>query len=485
MTPLSMSSRRFTVLLVNPNRMQPPIAPIALDYLADTLIERGMEVHLLDLCWAQDWRAAIDEHFDTNQADLIAFSVRNTDDCYFASGQSFIGEYAEMIAHLRQHTSSPIAVGGVGYSLMPEALLRTLGADVGVVGDGELAVAELAVRLRHHGDWTTVPGVVHTEGDGIRCNPPDWLDPAALPPRRRAMADNDRYHREGGQGGFEVTRGCAMKCIYCADPVARGRQVRARSPEQVADEIEALLAQGVDHLHTCDSEFNLLRDHAADVCRAIIARRLGDRVRWYAYCSPRPFDDELAGLMAQAGCVGINFGVDAGDDGQLRRLGRDFTVADLESAAEACWRHGIVIMYDLLIGGPGETPDTVQTTIDTMRRIAPDRVGMSVGVRIYPDTPIAEAVLAGGQPGNDPNLRGSLADNPNLLDPVFYMSAELGDDPIGLVREMVRGDRRFFTGADPETGQDYNYNQNQVLIDAIRAGHRGAYWDILRRLADE
>lgn len=484
MTPVSASSRRFTVLLVNSNRMQPPVAPVALDYLADTLVERGVEVRLLDLCWAEDWRAAVDEYFEAGKADLIAFSLRNTDDCYFASGQSFVDEYREMIAHLRQRTSAPIVVGGVGYSLMPQALLRALEADVGIAGDGELALAELAVRLRHHGDWTTVPGLVHVEGDGVCTNPPDWVDPAALPTHRRALIDNGRYLREGGQGGFETKRGCPMKCIYCADPVARGRQARLRQPQQVADEIETLLAQGVDHLHTCDSEFNLPPDHAAEVCRAMIARGLGERVRWYAYCSPRPFDDELAGLMAQAGCVGIDFGVDSGDDQQLRRLGRDFAVADLESPVEACRRHHIVVMYDLLIGGPGETPETVNTTIETMRRIAPDRVGMSVGVRIYPDTPIAEAVFSRAKPERDPNLRGQVSGNPDLLSPVFYVSAELGDDPIGMVREMVAGDRRFFTSADPETGQDYNYNQNQVLIDAIRAGYRGAYWDILRRLAE-
>ena len=32
---------------------------------------------------------------------------------------------------------------------------------------------------------------------------------------------------------------------------------------------------------------------------------------------------------------------------------------------------------------------------------------------------------------------------------------------------------------------NYNYNDNPELIDAIKRGHRGAYWDILRRVSEE
>lgn len=37
------------VFLVNPNRMRPPVIPIALDYLSSALQGRGFEVDVLDL----------------------------------------------------------------------------------------------------------------------------------------------------------------------------------------------------------------------------------------------------------------------------------------------------------------------------------------------------------------------------------------------------------------------------------------------------
>jgi hypothetical protein len=75
-----------------------------------------------------------------------------------------------------------------------------------------------------------------------------------------------------------------------------------------------------------------------------------------------------------------------------------------------------------------------------------------------------------------------------LFKPTFYISPSLGDDPAGLVAELIGGDKRFFTSGksdqpEPREGPaGYNYNENQPLVEAIRNGARGAYWDILRRL---
>ena len=153
-----------------------------------------------------------------------------------------------------------------------------------------------------------------------------------------------------------------------------------------------MLAQGIDHFHTCDSEFNLPAEHAREVCRAIIDAGLADRIRWYAYCAPKPFDDELAALFQRAGCAGINFGVDSGCDEMLRRLGRHFRTEDLASTAQSCRRHGIPFMFDLLLGGPGETRETLRQTIEFMRRIEPDCVGLAIGMRVYEGTPMAKWV---------------------------------------------------------------------------------------------
>lgn len=274
-----------------------------------------------------------------------------------------------------------------------------------------------------------------------------------------------------------------MSCIYCADPVAKGRQVRCRPPAQVAEEVDSLLKQGVDVLHLCDGEFNIPYDHALAVCREMIRRGLGQRVRWYVYCSPHPFSDELALAMKQAGCVGINFGSDSGCDRMLAALGRSYRRDAIREAVRACKAVGITVMVDLLLGGPGEDEASVRETIEFVRQLDPDRCGAATGVRLYPGTPLADTIRRQGPLSANPNLRGCVKDNDSLLRPMFYFDRRLGDDPGSLVCDIIAGDERFFPPPRIKDATNYNYNDNRVLTDAISRGMRGAYWDILRRLA--
>jgi len=470
------------VLLVNPNRMQPPVGPIGLDYLADTLRVAGYDVHLLDLCFAASCEEAIANYFRQNRPQLIGFSIRNTDDCYFASQECFLGLYREMLAQLRAHSDAPIVLGGVGFSVMPEAILQRCGGHCGVVGDGEAAIVALADRLARGESWFDVPGLVYRDGGRFRRNPPRFgpLDPV---PRTRSLIDNARYLAEGGMGNVETKRGCSEHCIYCADPLAKGRHYRLRPPGAVCDELEALVQQGVDCLHFCDAEFNLPRAHAEAVCNEIIARGLSERLRWYTYAAAQPFDENLATLMRRAGCQGVNFGVDSGSDLVLKHLRRSHTVADLHRTAKACRRQGLTFMFDLLIGGPGETRQTVRETIDLMKEVSPDRVGASVGVRIYPGTTLAAQVEAAGFRNDNPELYGAVTGNEDYAEPVYFLSADLGPEAIDYVRELVAGDQRFFIGGKKEDRlQNYNYNDHSLLLEAISRGARGAYWDILRRI---
>jgi radical SAM superfamily enzyme YgiQ (UPF0313 family) len=290
----------------------------------------------------------------------------------------------------------------------------------------------------------------------------------------RRWVDNTRYFKEGGQAGFETKRGCSSPCIYCADPVAKGNQIRTRLPGAVGNELSSLLEQGIDHLHTCDSEFNLPYEHALEVCREIIRRGLGGRLRWYAYCSPAPFSQELARMMRKAGCVGINFGTDSADAEMLRRLRRDFSPEDIAQTVSWCKETGIAVMLDLLLGSPGESKESLIRTIERMKLMNPERVGVAVGVRVYPGTELARRVKSGvGQEG--------LVGGGKITEPLFFLEPAVAPFIFNLLDELIGRDRRFFFYDPSRPEQNYNYNANQRLAEAIRKGYRGAYWDILRR----
>jgi hypothetical protein len=462
------------VALVNTNLIQPPIAPIGLDYLCDALHAAGHPPGLLDLCWEPDPHAAIARFFSAATYLLVGITLRNTDDCAFASRCSFLPEFVTLVQTIRRHTDAPIVLGGVGFSVMAEEVLALTGADAGLWGEGEFVFPELARRVENREDFRGLPNLLWRHSGTWRRNPPCTWSLDALPPMSRTWVDTPRYFLHGGQAGFETKRGCPARCIYCADLVAKGGEARTRPPAAVADELERLLRQGIDHLHTCDSEFNLPASHAFAVCEELIRRRLGDRLRWYAYCSPTPFSPELARAMRQAGCVGINFGVDSGDAEMLRLLRRAHTPADILQATRCSKDAGIAVMLDLLLGAPGESRASLTRTVELMRQADPDCVGVSLGLRVYPGTALAAQVTS-------PSLHEGLVGGQSPAEPLFFLEPAVAPFASALLDSLIGDDPRFFFFDPARPARNYNYNANQRLQDAIRAGLRGAYWHILRR----
>ncbi len=471
------------VLLINPNQMKPPVAPLALDYLASALGESGFEVDLLDLCFFEHFVPEIERYLSQNSVFAIAITLRNTDDTCFATQDFLVPRLKEMTDCLRIYTSAPLILGGSGFSIMPESILHYCGLDLGIWGEGEYSMPLLVERIVAKEDYRDVPGLVYRSRKGFSRNPPKYLDLKNMPTPERNAVDNRRYFLEGGMGSIEAKRGCSKRCIYCTDPLAKGRRVRCRSPKGVVDEIGTLLKVGINHFHFCDSEFNLPPDHARDVCLEIIRRGFSAKIRWYAYCSPVPFSEELAVLFERAGCAGIDFGVDSANGRMLRTLGRDFAVEEVARTAQLCHRQGIIFMYDLLLGGPGETRDSFRETIETMKRLSPSRVGASLGVRIFPETGLAAMVRKQGPIEQNQNLQGAMDEK--FFAPVFYLSSALGEDAPEYLASLVAGDERFFSNFPDAGNKNYNYNENTLLVQAIRDGYRGAFWDILRRLGEK
>jgi radical SAM superfamily enzyme YgiQ (UPF0313 family) len=475
--------KRETVLLVNPNQMKPPVTPVALDYLAQSLEAKGFEAKVLDLAFSADAESEIRSALRGIDPLLIGVTVRNLDDSYLASQDFCLERTRKIIDLIKSLSGAMLVLGGVGFSIAPEAVLDYCQADWGICGEGEQALPMLARQIAKKGDFRNIPGLVFRDGPGFRRNPKRAFALKDADLGSRKAVDNPRYLREGGMVGFESKRGCGQGCAYCADPIAKGKRVRLRNPILVAEELANLYRQGIDHFHTCDSEFNLPESHAIEVCRAIVRKGLGDKIRWYAYLSPKPFSRELAPWMQKAGCVGIDFGVDHADEDILRTLGRPHGREDIVSLARRARAHGFSLLFDLLLGGPGETRKTIAEAVELMKEASPDRVGISLGLRLYSGTRLFQKVQAKGIRKENPNLHGPLEGNPELLRPVFYLESGLGEDVEDYIDGLIGNDRRFLFGNRKRVDRNYNYNDNSLLAKAIAQGYRGAFWDILRRIS--
>lgn len=458
------------ILLINPNTIQPPVAPLGIEYLSSFLREKGISVEIFDMNIHSEH--TLSETLQTYRPDIAGISLRNIDDSCFVTQESFLERIRELVSRIKRASPKTMVVlGGVGFSLMPSDILAYTKAEIGIYGDGEEGMLNLALYTEGRCTLDNVPNIIN----GNKTGKPSYLSLEDFSPHRGSI-DNRFYFNNGGMVGIETSRGCNRECIYCADPIAKGRKIRLRNPESVVHELEQLLDMGIDHFHTCDCEFNLIREHVVAICRKIIEQGIGKRVHWYAYGVVDGFDEPLAELMKKAGCEGINFGIDHTADEILRFYRRRHRLQDIREAVNACRKAGIRVMLDLLLGSPQESMETLQRVFEDMKSLNPTRVGVSYGIRVYPET---EFYYFLNRSGYQVPL--------NLIMPFFYINPELSKDIDGFICEMVEVNEIFFFNSREHPEKNYNYNANDVLSYAISSErYRGAFWDILyRKYRDE
>ena len=162
------------VVLVNTNRMRPPIAPVGLEYVAEALERDGRAVEIIDLAFADEPATELKSCLSECQPGLVGLSFRNVDDCFWPSGRSFLSELQSLVSEIRTLTDAPIVLGGVGFSIFAEAIVRQTGVEFGILGDGEIALPALLDAVSGNRRFNEVPGLVWRDGEFIRSNPPAW-----------------------------------------------------------------------------------------------------------------------------------------------------------------------------------------------------------------------------------------------------------------------------------------------------------------------
>lgn len=398
------------VLFINPNPYRPAVPPVGLEYVAEATREAGHAVVMFDTV-VEDV-ASLPARVRSERPDVIGITLRNLDTGNFFNNQSFVTPAADLIASLRTYFSGPIVVGGAGFTLLPVALLETLGADLGVVGEGETVFPALLANLSTP---QLVPNVVYRGADGrARATERRFEWKPTIKPRRDLIDHRAYYDRFGGFknhtiANVQTARGCDRFCSYCAEPRVIGRNLIAREPDEVVDEVERIVAKGItDRFFFVDSEFNVSPAHATAVCEALLRR--GVQINWAAYLIPDHVDRELVTLMARAGCRQMFWTMESASDTVLKSLAKSHRAADVVRVGRLCGELGLDPIILLMFGGPRETAATVAETWRHVRDIPNAHFGVVTGVRVYPSTPLARQMLH----------EGAIRQESDLIPPVYY-----------------------------------------------------------------
>ncbi len=410
------------VLLISPNteRLNMPVLPLGLALVAAAVQRAGHEVRLLDLLAEDDPNAAIRRAVGRFAPDVIGLTIRNIDDQNMESPRLLIEPVREVVAACRAATGAPIVLGGAGFSMFPDAALAYLGADFGICGEGEAAFPALLERLCRGKDPWGLPGV-HVAGRSA--SPPK--DPIAgfdaLP-----LPDEDLWPAADPEDPdiwvpVQTRRGCPLDCAYCSTPDLEGRLLRARSPRAMVRHIARAAEAGFRRFYFVDNTFNLPATYALELCRRL--KSLHGSIVWRAILYPHCVPEELVTAMAESGCVEVSLGFESGSPDVLQAMNKRYGPDEVRKIADMLADHGIRRIGFLLLGGPGETRESVLESLDFADALDPEMLHVSVGVRIYPRTPLAERAVA----------EGLLAPGDDLLRPRFYSRPGLE----GWIREEV------------------------------------------------
>jgi radical SAM superfamily enzyme YgiQ (UPF0313 family) len=401
------------ILLISPNQemLPDPVAPLGLASISSALKAKGHTVRLLDLCFSHRPTEALKQGIEAFQPEVLGFSIRNVDNVAFPRTVSYLSFYRELLQKCRTFTSAPLLLGGSGFTLMPREILAELDADGGVAGEGEEVFPKILAQ-----DFSSTPISIEgwvSRGAAGRVHPARVSDLDGLPSPDWEGIDLPTYFHRGGMGSLQTKRGCPLHCIYCTYPIIEGTQVRLRSPERVAEDALALVQKGIENAFIVDNVFNQPPDHALEICRMFQEKRLP--LKWSCYAHPGAFSASLARAMKEAGCTGIEFGIDSGAKKVLERLGKDFSPAQIRQATRLAQAAGLEVCLSLSLGGPGETEGTLRETFDLMAELSPTAVIAMIGLRIFPQTRLAQIAAE----------EGLIAPSHNFLPPVFYLAPEV------------------------------------------------------------
>ena len=439
-----MSGARVLLVSTNRERQPYPVVPNGLACVASALDGAGHDVRFLDLCFERHPTAKASAVARELDPDIIGVSVRNIDNSDSIALRHYTPEARDILRSLRRAAPrAKVIAGGAAFGVAPEALFRDLGVDYAVAGDGERASVALVDALGGSTPIGSLPGLVRDQNGVVAFTPPgEDADLDSLPrPALHRWIDLARYQRHGATIPIQTKRGCVYKCVYCTYRNVEGWGYRTRDPELVADEIEELrLKAGVRHFDFVDSTFNSPPGHALQVCEAITRRRIGVQLDTTNF-TPAAAPDELLRAMKAAGFRSLGITAESASDVVLGKLEKGFNAAKVREVAERVEKHGLRTLWIFLVGGPGETRQTVEETLQFARwRLARgDAVYVTVGLRIYPGTTLHRIAIE----------EGFVPAGSSLLDPTFYFSRALSFDGTLLrLRTFAAAHPRFMFSAD-------------------------------------
>ena len=383
--------RGRSVVLYMPRRFESPQEgttqkmPLELLTLAGPLLQAGYDVRIID--------ANVEKNCRDSLLEACGNAVCLGISCIL--GYQIIDGFEVALELRKKIPDLPIVWGGWFPSVMPESFLNEGIADLVVMGQGEKTFLELVERLSSGKGTDDVQGIALKVDGQMRLTPARPVcELEDLPPVPYSMLNYDKYYRS--DPGVPLVRyfwaaaknqmwprrdmrllwymsswGCPRNCGFCCSKGVTRRRWTALGPKRILDELGPLTAANrIETVQFCDANFFVDRRRVLELCKA--KQDLGIEFNWIASAEPT-IAAQMSGsdlkLLSKSGCYCLFIGAESGSEETLRRMNKRHDPRSSEICAELLLRHGIAPILSYIVGIPGESPDSVDMTIEQCRRI--------------------------------------------------------------------------------------------------------------------
>lgn len=372
--------------------------PLGLMYLAAVARRRwpSARIRIVDSRFETlDW----EEIKDRFAADIIGISALT------AEAISMHGLAAEA---RKAGISVPIVAGGPHASGYPEDTLEDPNFDLCVVGEGEETFLEILQRLDRKLPLRGIRGTAYRENGQIHLAPPRPFieDLDSLPFPAWDIVPMDAYYRSLRATPFGLarymniytSRGCPYHCNYCHN--INGKKFRARSPENVLEEIRRLKKDYQIHeLEPLDDCLNLDRDRLMEICDGIIREGFNVRIGLPNALRADILTDEMIKRLHEAGLYYSAFAIETASPRLQKAIHKNINLGKLKDAVATAAREGIFCQGFFMLGFPTETREEMITTIRFSTELALHMATFSI-VLPFKGTEVYEIAMARGKKAN-------------------------------------------------------------------------------------
>ncbi|HSR68313.1 MAG TPA: radical SAM protein [Acidobacteriota bacterium] len=378
-----------------------PYAPLGTLYAAARLRERGYKVALFDAMLAR----GVEEYLEKLQRLRPRFVAIYEDQFNFLNKMCLeqTRKAAIEMGRAARAQGATVVIAGSDVTDHPEAYLAGA-ADYALMGEADDTLCMLLDRLSGRSDEPVdeVPGLAHGDTES-----PDKVQRNPLPePERKPdrfpfpaweLLEVERYRQAWKQahGYFSLnlvsTRGCPFHCNWCAKPIW-GQRYAMRSPANVAEEmarVKELLQP--DHIWFADDIFGLQPRWVAEFAQEVEQRDAS--IPFMIQSRVDLMTRKAVDGLARAGCVEVWMGAESGSQKILDAMDKGSKLHKIRAARRRLGEAGIKACFFIQFGYPGETFEDIMATVNMVRELLPDDIGISVSYPL-PGTKFHDMVKA-------------------------------------------------------------------------------------------